>query len=47
MPVPAVKMDEMPGLLRENVMIAATEAGWVPMRVSKAVALMDGDDHSA
>ena len=40
-------MEEMPGLRRENVMIAATDAGLVPMRVSKAVGLMDGDDHSA
>jgi bifunctional DNase/RNase len=40
-------MEEMPGLRRENVMIAATDTGRVPMRVSKAVALMDGDDLSA
>ena len=46
-PTPAVKMEEMPGLRRENVMNAATETGLVPMRVSKAVALMDGDDLSA
>src|SRR5215472_1500113 len=39
-------MEEMPGLRRENVMIAATDTGLVPMRVSKAVALKDGDDHS-
>ena len=28
-------------------MISATGTGLLPMRVSKAVALMDGDDHSA
>jgi hypothetical protein len=44
---PAAKMEEVPGLRRENVMIAATDTGRVPMRVSKAVALMDGDDLSA
>src|SRR6201982_2027738 len=32
---------------RENVMNAATDTGLVPMRVSKAVALGDGDDLSA
>jgi hypothetical protein len=41
-------MEEMPGSFRrEIVMIAATDTGLVPMRVSKAVALMDGDDLSA
>src|SRR5215471_14997588 len=41
-------MEEMPGLRRrENVMIAAVDTGLVPMRVSKAVGLMDGDDLSA
>jgi Domain of unknown function (DUF151) len=43
MPAPAVKMEEMPGLRRENAMTAATDTGLVPMRVSKAVALGDGD----
>jgi hypothetical protein len=38
-------MKEMPGSLwREIAMIAATDTGPVPMRVSKAVALQDGDD---
>ena len=45
-PTPAVKMEEMPGLRRENVMNAATDTGLVPMRVSKAVALGDGDEVS-
>jgi uncharacterized protein len=40
-------MGEMPGLRREDVMIAAVDTGLVPMRVSKAVGLMDGDDLSA
>jgi uncharacterized protein len=40
-------MEEMPGLRREDVMIAAVDTGLVPMRVSKAVGLMDGDDLSA
>jgi bifunctional DNase/RNase len=39
-------MAEMPGLRREHVVIAAADTGLVPMRVSKAVALMDGDDLS-
>ena len=42
-----IKMEEMPGLRRENVMIAAADTGLVPMRVSKAVALGDGDGLSA
>ena len=46
-PAPAVKMEEMPGLPREKVMIAATDSGLVPMRVSKAVALGGGDHLSA
>jgi uncharacterized protein len=38
-------MEEMPGSLwREITMTAATDTGLVPMRVSKAVALGDGDD---
>src|SRR5262252_4113478 len=40
-------MGEMPGLRKENVMIAAADTGLVPMRLSKAVALRDGDDLSA
>jgi uncharacterized protein len=36
-------MEEKPGLSEENAMIAATDTGLVPMRVSKAVALGDGD----
>jgi hypothetical protein len=36
-------MEKVPGLWREKVMIAATDSGLVPMRVSKAVALGDGD----
>jgi uncharacterized protein len=41
-------MDEMSRALRkEYAMIAATDTGLVPMRVSKAVGLMDGDDLSA
>jgi hypothetical protein len=40
-------MEEMPGpLWREIAMTAATDTGLVPMRVSKAVALKDGDDLS-
>lgn len=47
MPAPAAKMDEMSrGCAEENAMIAATDTGLVPMRVSKAVALADGDDLS-
>jgi bifunctional DNase/RNase len=41
-------MEEVPGSLwREIAMIAATDTGLVPMRVSKAVGLMDGDELSA
>jgi len=39
-------MEEMPGLRRENVMTAAADTSLVPMRVSKAVALGDGDQIS-
>jgi uncharacterized protein len=46
MRAPAAKMEEMPGLRRENAMTAAADTGLVPMRVSKAVALGDGDDIS-
>jgi bifunctional DNase/RNase len=41
-------MEEVPGSLwREIAMITAADTGLVPMRVSKAVGLMDGDEPSA
>jgi len=40
-------MEELPGLRKKKIMTAATDSGLVPMRVSKAVALGDGDHLSA
>jgi hypothetical protein len=39
-------MEEMPGSLEGDAMIAAADTDLVPMRVSKAVALGDGPDVS-
>jgi hypothetical protein len=40
-------MEEMPGSLRREIaMVAAADTGLVPMRVSRAVGLKDGDDRS-
>ena len=44
MHAPAARIEEIPGSLRREIaMTAAADTGLAPMRVSKAVALGDGD----